>query len=139
MGVIGEAKMPDLRNLLIPALALGSLAIALFWGYWRSRKRTATAQGTVLRVKFGWNQRVNVPRPIVEFEDLHGQRFEFESGNGASWNPWPEGSSVRVRYDPADPTNAEIELTAGFVVPVAILGAVALFIVGLVVFEIFTN
>jgi hypothetical protein len=55
----------------------------------------------------------NVRRPEVEFVDCRGQRVAFHSRSGASWNPWPEGSIVRVFYDPEDPTNAEIEPTAG--------------------------
>jgi hypothetical protein len=43
-----------------------------------SRKRTATAMGTVLRVRLGrlhWG--VNVPKPDIEFVDARGQRIEF--------------------------------------------------------------
>jgi hypothetical protein len=106
--------MSEIQKLLIPALFLVFLSIKRAREYRRSKRRTAFARGKVLRVRF---QRphlgVNVPRPEVEFWDLRGQRVEFHSGTGASWNPWPEGSTVRVFYEPEDPTNAEIEPTAG--------------------------
>src|SRR5215471_8940707 len=106
--------MHDIKNLFIPVLFLGFLTIPLCREYLRSRRRSATAQGKVLRVRFGrLHLGVNVPRPEIEFVDSRGQRVEFHSRNGASSNPWPAGSIVRVRYDPEDPTNAEIQPTVG--------------------------
>ena len=77
--------------------------------YKRAQKRTATATGLVLCVRLGklhWG--ANVPTPEVEFKDSRGQKFVFHSSSGASWNPWPAGSSVDVFYDPNDPANAEL-------------------------------
>jgi hypothetical protein len=106
--------MHEVKNLLIPVLFLGLFAIKLFREYRRSRRRTAFARGEVLRVRFGrLHLGMNVPKPEIEFVDCRGQRVEFHSRSGASWNPWPAGSIVRVFYDPEDPTNAEIEPTAG--------------------------
>src|SRR5262249_31609017 len=98
-------------------LAICALVAAtpLFEEYRRSRKRTATAQGKVLRLRFGGLLGTNVRRPEIEFVDSRGQRFEFHSSMGASWNPWPEGSSVQVFYDPEDPTNAEIKPSGGLI------------------------
>jgi hypothetical protein len=108
--------MHEIKNLLIPVLLLGFLIICFFREYQRSRRRTATAQGKVLRVRFGrLHLGTNVPRPEIEFVDSRGQRFEFHSRNGGSWNPWPAGSTVRVFYDPEDPTNAEIKPTGGMI------------------------
>jgi hypothetical protein len=66
--------MHEIKNLLIPVLFLGYLTFTLFRQYQRSRKRTATAQGKVLRVRFGrLHLGTNVPRPEIEFVDLRGQ------------------------------------------------------------------
>jgi hypothetical protein len=79
----------------------------MFRGATRSRKRTSSTTGTVVRVKMrGLN--VVVPSPDVEFFDRDGIRREFKSSYGASWNPWPVGSEVKVNYDPYDPANAEL-------------------------------
>jgi hypothetical protein len=102
--------MHDIKKFLIPALVLGFLTVHFLREYRRSRRRTASARGKVLRVRFGrLRLGTNVPRPEIEFVDSRGQRVEFHSRNGASWNPWPAGSSVQVFYDPEDPTNAEIK------------------------------
>jgi hypothetical protein len=104
---------------LIPVLFLlflGFLTIHLVREYQRSRMRTASAEGKVLRVRWEWGGRGGpVAMPEIECLDSRGQRIEFHSGFGASWNPWPAGSSVQVFYDPEDPTNAEIKPTRGLV------------------------
>lgn len=124
MLVTREAEMLEIKNLLILALFLVS-AIVLFRQYQRFRRRTATAQGKVLRVRFGrLHLGTNVPRPEIEFVDSRGQRVEFHSRIGASWNPWPAGSTVQVFYDPEDPLNAEIEPTCGMILFVVAIGAV---------------
>jgi len=118
--------MLEIKNLLIPALLL-ICAIALFRQYRRSRRRTATAPGKVLRVRFGrLRLGTNVPRPEIEFVDSRGQRIEFHSRIGASWNPWPAGSTVQVFYDPQDPTNAEVKPTCGMILLMVGIGAVFL-------------
>jgi Protein of unknown function (DUF3592) len=104
--------MHEVESLLFPALILGLVAIVAFREYRRSRRRTAFARGEVLRVVGPLQMRTNVHRSEVEFVDCRGQRVAFHSRNGASRNPWPAGSIVRVLYDPEDPTNAEIEPTA---------------------------
>jgi Protein of unknown function (DUF3592) len=105
------------RNLIFILVLLfwGYLMILLVREYQRSRRRTASAEGKVLRVRWEWRRRGWVAMPDIEFLDSHGQRIEFRSRTGASWNPWPEGSSVRVFYDPEDPTNAAIKPTLGMV------------------------
>src|SRR5262249_38168373 len=114
MVVTGETGMHDIEKLLIPLLILGFLIIPLLQEYQRSRRRTATAQGKVLRVRFGrLHLGTNVPKPEIEFVDSRGQRVEFHSRIGSSWNPWPAGSTVQLFYDPEDPTNAEIKPTFG--------------------------
>ena len=93
----------------------------------RSRRRTAIANGVVLRHAMrGWNPRV--PCPDVEFIDKNGIRHEFQSGNGASWDEWPVGSRVEVSYDPNDPSNAELssgETRGLMLVMLVMVGAVA--------------
>jgi hypothetical protein len=116
--------MLEITNLFILAGFL-IWAIVLFRNYLRSRRRTATAQGTVLAVRFG-RQPTKVQRPEIEFVDSRGQKFKFHSLIGASWNPWPAGSTVQVFYDPKDPTNAEIKPTAGMIVFVVCIGAIVL-------------
>jgi hypothetical protein len=126
MLVTREAGMLEIKNLLIPALFL-VWAIVVFRQYQRSRRRTAAAQGKVLRVRFGrLHLGTNVPRPEIEFVDSRGQRVEFHSRIGASWNPWPAGSTVQVFYDPEDPTNAEVKPTRGMVLFMVGIGAVIL-------------
>ena len=92
-----------------------------------SRKRTATAQGKVLRVRFGrMHLGTNVRRPEIEFFDSRGQRHEFHSRQGGSPNPWPVGSTVEVFYDPDDPSNAEIAITLETTLFFGVIGAVFL-------------
>ena len=76
----------------------------------RLRKRTVSVVGTVIRLQTR-GYAVAVPCPDVEFFDERGFRHEFGSMTGASWNPWPPGSQVRVSYDPDDPANAELALS----------------------------
>jgi len=112
--VAREAGMLEIKYLLIPALFFVFWAFVSFRQYQAFKRRTATAQGKVLRVRFGrLHLGTNVPKPEIEFVDSHGRRVEFHSSNGASWNPWPVGSTVQVFYDPEDPTNAEIKPTRG--------------------------
>ena len=58
--------------------------------------------------------------------DSRGQRIEFHSRIGASWNPWPTGSTVQVFYEPEDPTNAEIKPTCEMILFMVGIGAVIL-------------
>ncbi|HLH98703.1 MAG TPA: DUF3592 domain-containing protein [Xanthobacteraceae bacterium] len=112
------------------------LAILFFREYRRSKKRIAFARGRVLRVRIG-NR--GVREPEVEFWDLRGQRVEF-IGGGASWNTWPEGSTVQVFYDPENPTNASIEPTAGMSFFWVILGLAGVLFFGLIAYStIFGN
>ena len=74
----------------------------------------------------GKGGRVAVPE--IEFLDSRGQRIEFQSHLGSSWNTWPAGSSVQVFYDPDDPTNAEIKPTRGMVL--FVVGVLSVLIVG---------
>jgi len=116
MGAIREAGTHEMKSLWLWIALFLWFAIAFFRGYLRSRRRTAAAQGKVLRVRFGrLHLGTNVPRPEIEFVDSRGQRIEFHSQQGASWNPWPAGSTVQVYYDPEDPTNAEIKTTLGVI------------------------
>jgi hypothetical protein len=109
------------------------ILVAFVWGvvffhqYQHAKKRTATAQGTVLRVRYGpIRLGVNVKRPEIEFVDSRGQRHEFHCRKGASWNPWPAGSTVEVFYDPDDPSNAEIKSTIEMKVFTVVVGGVML-------------
>src|SRR5262249_55341070 len=106
----------QIKNLVFPLLLLPflcALTIALVREYPRYRKRTAGAEGRVLRVRWerAGSRGSRAALPDVEFLDSRGQRFEFHSRIGAGWNPWPPGSGVQVFYDPEDPTNAEIKPT----------------------------
>jgi hypothetical protein len=58
--------------------------------------------------------------------DSRGQRVEFHSRIGSSWNPWPAGSTVQVFYDPEDSPNAEIKPTYGMILFMVGIGAVIL-------------
>jgi Protein of unknown function (DUF3592) len=110
--------MYEIKNLIFILVLsfLGFVTFHLVREYQRSRRRTARAEGRVLRVRWergGKGGRVAMPE--IEFLDSRGQRMEFRSRIGASWNPWPAGSSVQVFYDPEDPTNAAIKPTLGMV------------------------
>jgi hypothetical protein len=126
--------MHDIKKLLIPALVLGYLTIYCLREYRRSRRRTAIAQGKVLRVRFGrLHLGTNVPRPEIEFVDSRGQRVGFHSRIGTSSNPWPRGSTVQVFYDPEDPTNAEIKPTRTIVLYFVGTGLFFVFVFGLLI------
>ena len=102
----------SLFNLLLLGALLHAVIMApvvAFKAYRNHQRRTQVAVGKVTDVRFGklhWG--VNVPRPEVEFRDANGGLFRFHSEVGASWNPWRTGDAVRICYDPADPSNAEI-------------------------------
>ncbi|RMD83785.1 MAG: DUF3592 domain-containing protein [Candidatus Dadabacteria bacterium] len=47
--------------------------------------------------------------PVVEFNDVTGARIRFESRVGTNPPAYAKGETVRVLYDPADPTAAKID------------------------------
>jgi hypothetical protein len=94
-------------NLLFILATIFGIALVAVRSKLRARKRTAYATGVVVRLKMrGWNPRV--PSPDIVFLDQAGVRREFSSSAGTSWDEWPVGSNVEVRYDPNDPANAEL-------------------------------
>jgi hypothetical protein len=130
----------QIKNLMFPLLLLlflCALTIGLVREYLPFRRRTASAEGRVLRVRWERGRRGSrVAFPDIEFLDSRGQRIEFHSRIGASWNPRPAGSSVQVFYDPEDPTNAEIKPTRGMVL--FLVGVISVLIVWFELLEYLT-
>ena len=80
------------------------------------RRRTATATGVIRNHKTraqttrpGFQAGgVSTLHPVVEFE-VNGETCQVTSEVGASWNMVREGQQVKVRYNPDDPQDAEID------------------------------
>lgn len=59
--------------------------------------------------------------PVVEFT-ANGQTYTFESDNASSPPAYQVGETVNVRYDPADPSTAQIDkLTERWLMPILLI------------------
>ena len=72
-----------------------------------------------------------VYRPVVEFQ-VNGQIYHFESAFGSRPAPNKVGDTVKVRYDPANPQNAEVDsvLSNNLGTIIAVIFAIVLFCIG---------
>ena len=107
----------------------------------RARRRTARTAGRVVRVTMRrtWP---NTPSPDVQFLDSVGDRREFSSSAGTSWDQWPVGAQVDVSFDPKDPSNAELssaELLGSALVMLIVLGGIAAIVATLVLINVFDH
>ena len=117
------------------AIALGFgiigliLLVANIFVYFNTRafiNSSVTTTGTVVDVSAEWDEdHDRVYYPIIEFETAAGERASFKSN--VSGGPDEIGSTVPVRYDPADPESAGVNtfLALWFaVIFLAIIGVV---------------
>jgi hypothetical protein len=90
------------------------LAVLAAWLGWRSYTLTTSgnvAEGTVVRLLEEEVSPTSDFTPVFEYQ-INGQTYEVHSQNTYSW--WnryfrfPVGGEVEIRYDPADPENAEV-------------------------------
>ena len=91
---------------------LGGLGAALVvWRRWRTQAQWVTVEGRVVEVV----SRAIRPGesilyyPVIEFSDAIGQRVQFEAELGSRPPAYRVGQTVRVVYDPADVTQAQID------------------------------
>lgn len=80
----------------------------------RRRQRTARTMGQIIGVEYrcGSSQQDNsfsagTHHPQVAFE-ASGRRREFVGADGVSWRQPRIGTTVRIAYDPRDPSNAAV-------------------------------
>ncbi len=102
-----------------------------------SRASSVVAEGKVTELamhsryrEFGTSS-AGVFHPVVEFQ-VNGQTYRFESVFGARPAPNKVGDTVKVKYDPANPQNAEVDsvLSNNLGTIIAVIFAVVLFCVG---------
>ena len=119
-------------------VALGFLATALRI-YVRRRKFLAVAQaaeGTVVAVRVRGVGRNAESLPTIEFRTAGGDVQRAESLMGSGFQGFAVGQTIPVKYDPGDPSRAEVDsfavlwglalLRAGFAALFLIMGCIAL-------------
>jgi hypothetical protein len=107
--------------------------------YARRRKFLAVAEaaaGTVIEVRVRGVGRNAVSFPVFEFRTSKGEAQRAESLMGSGFRGFEVGEAVAVRYDPGDPSKAEVDtfavlwglalLRAGFALVFLAMGVVGL-------------
>jgi hypothetical protein len=129
-------------------LIIAGVLFAVFGGYISRRqlllrRKGQRVTGTVTGIDRQWNQggRDNAGgytySPVLSFQTLAGQQIETKSATGGSSPGAEVGQQVRVLYDPANPSTAELDTfsaqATALLVPLLCAGAgVAVIIVGIV-------
>lgn len=110
-------------NLFFAAFCLwGAYAASVSW---KLQNEGEITTGTVTRLEESETSEgyCCVYSPVIEFE-VNGQTYEFENDNASSSPDYEIGSSVNVRYDPANPNTAQIDkLIERWLFPVIIIPA----------------
>jgi Protein of unknown function (DUF3592) len=97
-----------LANLFFAAFCLwGAYAAVVSWKLQFAGQLT---NGAVTRLKESKTESgaCCVYSPVIEF-DANGRRYSFENDSARSSKDYEIGSIVQVRYDPVDPTTAQID------------------------------
>jgi hypothetical protein len=97
---------------LCSGLAAFGLLVGAAWAYFsQQRKMQSRVQtnGTVVELAERPGNRSTIFCPAVEFSIPSGEKIRFTSEFGSRPASHPVGQIVAVRYDPADPQNAEVE------------------------------
>ena len=104
--------------ILLFGLCSGLAAFALLggaaWAYFKGQRtlqNRVAATGTVVKLTQQNTARGYILCPVVEFTIPSGERIRFTSEFGSRPASHTIGQSIAVRYDPADPQNAEVEST----------------------------
>ena len=94
------------------------------------------AAGTVVEVRVRGIGRNAVSVPVFEFRTAHGVTQRAESLQGSGFQGFEVGQEVAVRYDPSDPSKAEVDsfavlwglalLRAGFALLFLLMGLAGL-------------
>jgi hypothetical protein len=77
---------------------------------WQLQTRGETTSGTVVRLEESDSSEGGccVYSPVVEF-DVNGQTYSFEGDNASSPSDYEVGEVLDVRYNPLDPSTAQID------------------------------
>ena len=107
--------------------------------YLRRKRFLANAQaasGTVVEVRVEGIGRNAVSVPVFEFQAAEGVAQRAESLLGSGFQGFEVGQTVGIRYDPGDPSRAEVDsfavlwglalLRAGYALIFVIMGTVAI-------------
>jgi len=102
------------------------------WNFWHSSQLSANgqqAQGQVVEIERRRNNDGKfMYRPVVEFRDNSGVRYEFVSKHGSNPAAFSRGERVKVIYDPWDPSDAMIDsFSTRFLFPLMIASFGSLF------------
>jgi hypothetical protein len=94
-------------------LAVGLLlAVVLPRSLGKETASFASAQGRVVAmVESPGDEYAEFRRPVVEFEAPNGELYRFTSSYASDPPAYAAGDTVVVRYDPANPREAELEST----------------------------
>jgi hypothetical protein len=125
-------------GLMCIGVACGFLvsALRIYLGRKRFLARAEPASGTVVEVHSRGVGRNAVSVPVFEFRTAGGTVQRAESLQGSGFQGFEVGQAVAVRYDPADPSKAEVDsfamlwglalLRAGFAVVFLLMGLIGL-------------
>jgi hypothetical protein len=122
-------------GILFPLIGVGLLVGGVVTAVWGRRKWAAAraAQGQVIDLE----RQVVTPGsagvycPVVRFSTETGQVVEFTSEHGSRPAMHKVGQTVRVRYDPLEPHQAEVDSAlARWLVPGVMFAIGALFLCG---------
>lgn len=77
---------------------------------WKLETTGEVTTGTVLRLEESKTSEgyCCVYTPVIEYQ-VNGQMYSFENDNASNQPDYKLGGEVRVRYDPADPSTAQID------------------------------
>lgn len=101
------------------------------WDDWKFGSEASTSQGTIIEmVSYRDNEGDTMYRPVAEFHDANGTRYEFSSRVSSSSPAFSRGEQVSVYYDPANPGDARIDsFSQRYLLPVAFVAMGMLFVV----------
>ena len=125
-------------GLLCIAVSCGFLvsALRIYLGRKRFLAVAQSAAGTVVEVRVRGVGRNAVSFPVFDFRTAEGAVQRAESLQGSGFQGFEVGETVAVRYDPSDPSKAEVDsfavlwglalLRAGFAVLFLLMGVIGL-------------
>lgn len=129
-------------GLICIAVGCGFLATALRIYVLRKRflAQSETATGTVVEVRSRGIGRNAVSVPVFEFRTAEGSLHRAESLMGSGFRSFEDGETLPIRYDPRDPSRAEVDsyavlwglalLRTGYGVLFLLMGAVGIAVLG---------
>jgi len=113
-------------NLFLSAFCVWGMYAA--YSSWRLQSMGEVTQGVVIEMEESTDSEGSccVYSPVIEFQS-GGQSFTFDGANASDPPAYQMGEQVRVRYDPADPTTAQIDrFSERWLFPILIIPSMSL-------------